>query len=144
MIWVEGNEKDNLNHMNEKQENIVPVALMVGLGKIFDSVWIDGLLLEMHYPGIRSNVWSLIKNFPSEWKLPICIDGLKTEKIIPTVGLPKGLVLSPSLKVSVHDMCCNHIPKNYNYAKVLMILTSEKKLNFCPPKIFNFFRTFVK
>ena len=68
---------------------------MVDLEKAFDSVWIDGLLLKMHYPGING-----------------------------TIGRPQGSVLSPILfNIIVYDMCCNPVGKNFKYADDLTLLT---------------------
>ena len=43
-------------------ENLFPLALIVDR-KLFDSVWIAGLTVKMHYLGIISNTCCLIKKF---------------------------------------------------------------------------------
>ena len=68
---------------------------MVDLEKAFDSVWIDNLLLKMHYLVFNGTVWSLIRNFLKERKFLIRIDGVKSTEFTSTIGLPQGSVLSP-------------------------------------------------
>ena len=100
------------------------VALMVDLEKAFDSVWIDGLLLKMHYLGINGNVWSLIRNFLKERKFLIRIDGVESAEFRSTVGLPQGSVSSPILfNIFVYDMCCNLVGKTFKYADDITLLT---------------------
>ena len=96
---------------------------MVNLGGAFDSVWIEGFIVKMHYLGIIGNTWSPIEDFLQERRFAILIvdSRKKTSKL-----------LRVRRRVRFITCCFKHFRvwyvlqpncQNYKYADDLTILT---------------------
>ena len=86
--------QDIYNGFNRKESTFVA---FIDMEKTFDSVWRDGLLVNMHNLGIRGNVWSWISNFLSDRTARCYLKGSYGAEFATYVGLPQGSVISPIL-----------------------------------------------
>ena len=70
-------------------------AVFLDLSKAFDRVWHDGLLYKLECNGISGNVMILIRNFLSDRKQRVLLNGKSSQWASISAGVPQGSVLGP-------------------------------------------------
>ena len=89
----------------------------VDLQKAFDTVWTDGLLLNLKKCNIAGNMFCWIKSYLHNWRARVVIDNTKSKKILLRHGVSQGRVISPTLfLVFINDL----IKKNPSPVKCAM------------------------
>ena len=66
--------------------------ILLDFSKTFDKVAHEKLLLKLHHYGIRGNTLKWIKDVLDNQKQAVVINGLKSDKISVSSGVPQGSV----------------------------------------------------
>ena len=72
--------------------------ILLDFSKAFDKGAHEKLLLKLHHYGIRGDTLKCIKDFLDNRKQAIVINGINSEKIPFSSGVPQGSVLGPILR----------------------------------------------
>ena len=67
--------------------------ILLDFSKAFDKVAHEKILLKLHHYGIRGDTLKWIKNFLDNRKQAVVINGINSEKIQVSSGVPQGSVL---------------------------------------------------
>ena len=73
------------------------MAICIDLRKAFDTVNHDILLMKLRHYGIRNNMLSLFKSYPTDRKQFVSFNGQNSETLETNCGVPQGSVLGPLL-----------------------------------------------
>ena len=71
--------------------------ILLDFSKAFDKVAHEKLLLKLHHYGIRGDTLKWIEDFLDNRKQAVVINGINSEKILVSSGVPQGSVLGPIL-----------------------------------------------
>ena len=71
--------------------------ILLDFSKAFDKVAHEKLLLKLHHYGIRGDTLKWNKDFLDNRKQAVVINGINSEKIPVSSGIPQGSVLGPIL-----------------------------------------------
>ena len=71
--------------------------ILLDFSKAFDKVAYEKLLLKLHHYSIRGDTLKWIKDFLDNRKQAVVINGINSEKIPLSSGVPQGSVLGPIL-----------------------------------------------
>ena len=72
-------------------------VILLDFSKAFDKVPHKRLLKKLHHYGIRGSVLTWIKNFLSDRKQSVVLEGSKSHSAAVESGVPQGSVLGPTL-----------------------------------------------
>ena len=98
------------------EHNNCVIGIFIDFEKIFDSIWLEGLMVKLFNAGVKGNVLSLINSFvfTNEMKLYIN-DHVGNTRQSQRYGLPQGSCLSPVLfKFYLNDLCTD-LPVNAGF-----------------------------
>ena len=92
------NREQLLKHLTERWREAIERKLFVGilsvdLTKAFDTVSHNILLQKLNDLGIRRDIWLWLKNYLTERKHFVRINGCDSDTLIITHGVPQGSIL---------------------------------------------------
>ena len=110
-----------LIHLTERWREAVEKKLYVGIlfvdfTKAFDTVSHNMLLQKINDLGIRGDLWQWIKNYLTERRQFVRINGCDSDTHIMTHGVPQGSVLGPTL----FSLFTNDLPKSLRSAETYL------------------------
>ena len=74
-------------------------AVFLDFSKAFDRVWHEGILYTLECNGISGKLLKLMKNYLSDRKQQVFLNGKNSEWADISVGVPQGSVLGPLLSL---------------------------------------------
>ena len=110
-----------LIHLTERWREAVERKLFVGIlfvdfTKAFDTVSHNILLQKLNDLGIRGNIWLWLKNYQTERRQFVKINGSNSDTHIIAPGVPQGSVLGPTLS----SLFTNDLPKSLRSAEAYL------------------------
>ena len=110
-----------------KEQKLVLVS-WTDLQKVFDKVWMEGLLIKLLRNGIASNMFNWIKSYLYNRRARVSVDRIHSKKILLRHGVPQG-VLSLTLFLLVINDLVSELPKGVKatlYTDDLVIWCKEE------------------
>ena len=68
-------------------------GLFIDLQKVFDSVWIEGLLYQLHVAGAHGLLFDTDRSLLTNRKVVLQINNYTTQELICNIEVPQGSVL---------------------------------------------------
>ena len=120
-----------MNYISEKSiDNEVTIATFIDLSKAFDCLQYDKLFKKLESLGITGIELQWFKDYLSNRKQCVDLDGVQSEWIDVQLGVPQGSILGPILfLIYVNDINnCTDIASFTKFADDTTLLTSGKTL----------------
>ena len=92
------------------QEKKKVLAVFVDLSKAFDKVWKTGLLRKLAACGVSGNMFHWVRNFLSQRKARVKLEGKLSHLVKLGEGIPQGGVISPTLFLVFIDDIMRGVP----------------------------------
>ena len=81
------------------------LAVLFDVEKAYDMVWRQGLLIKIKQLGIRGRVFQWIRDFLTERKIAVKVDGTLSRCYEVENGTPQGSIISPLLfSIAINDI----------------------------------------
>ena len=94
-----------LEHDIRKAQVNKETVLAVSFEKAYDMVWKQGFLIKLKQLGIRGRVFYWVKDFLSERKIAVRINGILSTQYEVENGIPQGSIISPLLfSIVINDI----------------------------------------
>ena len=91
---------------NVNKGNTVYVAFL-DTRKAFDTVWINGMLYQLHKAGVSMKTWRLIKDAYTNFRCAVSLGGQHGEWFTPERGVHQGAPFSMRLyQIFLNDLLC--------------------------------------
>lgn len=87
--------EDAVRRAQVNKESVV--AVFFDLEKAYDLMWKDGLLIKLHQMGLRGRVHAWVKEFLTDRRIMVRINGVMSKQYITENGIPQGSIISPLL-----------------------------------------------
>ena len=115
--------------------NDYAISLFIDLSKAFDTISHSILLKKLQHYGIRGLVYEFLKSYLSNRSQLVDIDGVYSNLLNITCGVPQGSILGPMLfMIYINDLhlCSELLKKNLFADDTTLIFTSSdlKKIYF--------------
>ena len=123
---------DQIFHDLDKKKN--PVAIYMDLSKAFDTLDHKILLSKLQYYGIHGIALNWFKNYLSNRKQYVEVNGYKSSLLPLTTGVPQGSILGPLLFL----IYMNDIPNSSDLFNFLLFADDTSLKTFINSKIPNF------
>ena len=68
-------------------------GVFLGISKAFDTVWHEGLIFKLEQNGISGKLLRFIKDFPSDRKKRVVLNGQCSSWMDAQAGVPQGSIL---------------------------------------------------
>ena len=88
---------DEIHQAFDSTESYEVRAVFLDISKAFDKVWHDGLIFKLEQNGISGNLLNLFKNYLSNRKQRVVLNGSYSDYSTVESGVPQGSVLGPLL-----------------------------------------------
>ena len=123
------NREQLLKHLTERWREAIERKLFVGilsvdLTKAFDTVSHNTILRKLNDLGIRRDIWLWLKNYLTERKHFVRINGCDSDTHVIAHGMPQGSVLRPTFSRSLQATSQNH----YALRKLICMQTTNNIL----------------
>lgn len=114
-------------HIEMKQLSLV---LYVDLKSAFDKVWSKGLIFKLARHGLKGNMLKWFKNYMSDRKMQVKLEGHFSPQKNLEAGTPQGAVCSPTLfNIMLSDLPDDMHIKKYIFADDITIVCSGRVLS---------------
>ena len=106
----------SLEVLKAKRDGKFCIAAFVDLEGAFDAIWRYGLLYKLWHAGIRGRMFNYIKQYLTNRRTRLIVNGRLSEWIETLIGLPQGSILAPILFIFFIAEMTSTIPRHMSYA----------------------------
>ena len=99
--------------------------ILLDFSKVFDKVAHEKLLLKLHHYGIRGDTLKWIKDFLDNRKQAVIINGISSEKIPVSSGVPQGSIFGPIPFLAYINACLSKSNPESDFSQTTLPCTSQ-------------------